>query len=114
MHLFLPSSPIALAPPCLVVCFCERGLQTGPCGSKGAPRPVERFGYTAAMLARVNAGIEAAGPAPLRRGNGSARAPADHTDPHVAKVDKPRFAMGIIFAAAAAERRHAASKAGTG
>lgn len=111
MHLLLPSSPIALAPLCLVVCFCERGLQTAPRNSKGGPRPVERFGDTTAMLARVKAGIEAARPAPLRRGNGSARAPADYTAPHVVEVDKPRFAMGTIFAAAAGERRHAAIKA---
>lgn len=73
-----------------------------------APRALR---HTAAMLARVNAGIETAGLAPLRGGNRSARAPADHTDPHVAEVDKPRFAMGIIFAAAAGERRHAAIEA---
>lgn len=37
----------------------------------------------------------------------AARAPADHTDPHVAEVDQPRFA---IFVAAAGERGHAQSK----
>ena len=74
---------------------------------------MECFGDPSLMLAGIDARIKAARPAPLRRRAGHARAPADDADPDVVKMDQPRFAMGIIFAATAGERRHAAIKAAT-
>jgi hypothetical protein len=47
---------------------------------------------------------------PIAAPSGHARAPADYADPDVVEMDQPRFAMVIVFAAAAVEQGHAPSK----
>ena len=103
-----PSGPIPLTPPSLIIGFCESDRQFHPSTLEGGPRVVECLGDPSP--ARIDAGIETARPAPLWRRAGHARAPADYADPDVVEMDQPRFAMGIVFAAAACEQGHVPSK----
>src|SRR5882757_290585 len=70
-------SPVALAAPSLVVGLGPRCRQLLPCHLEAGARPVECLGNPAAVIARFAAGIEAARPAPLRRGVRDACAAAD-------------------------------------
>jgi hypothetical protein len=103
VHPILPCSPVALATPSLVMGFTARRRQLLPCSLEARPGLVERVGDTAALLAGIGPRIEAARPAPLRRRVRHAYAAADRANPHIAKIDQPRLAVGIILATAAGE-----------
>jgi hypothetical protein len=79
--------------------------QNGPCGLEIDARLIEGECRAASMLSRMQSGIEAATPSPLIDLDGHACTPTDRTNPHVAIVDAPAFAMGI-GAAAASEAWH--------
>jgi DNA-binding CsgD family transcriptional regulator len=102
----LPIPPVALAPPCLEISFCESDRQLHPSTLKGDPRFVECFSDPAPMLARIDTGIETARPTPLRRRVGHACAPADDADPDVAEMDQPRkVSMTASYPTEAAARQ---------
>ena len=53
MHPVLPSGPIPLTPPSLIIGFCKSGRQLNPSILEGDPRVVECFGDPSPMLARI-------------------------------------------------------------